>query len=207
MLCDICKKNDATVHLTQIVEGKMLKVDVCELCAKAKGVHDTEGFSPSDLLLGLGAAEEMKIEGGGVRCATCGFTQADFKKTGRLGCSACWETFVEGLGSLLKAMHKGDHHVGKVPSRAAHSIVLSEKIRGLTDELDQAVRSEKRAAVVLRGRAETMHTVHVLVSVSMEGSTPHRAEVRALEEVREALVRQKLKHCKAVSAKVISRRA
>ena len=143
MLCDICKKNDATVHLTQIVEGKMLKVDVCEMCAKAKGVHDTEGFSPSDLLLGLGAAEEMKIEGGGVRCAACGFTQADFKKTGRLGCTACWETFAEGLGSLLKAMHKGDHHVGKIPSRAAHSIALSEKIRGLTEELDQAVRSEK----------------------------------------------------------------
>jgi protein arginine kinase activator len=34
MLCDICKKSEATVHLTQIVDGKMLKVDLCESCAK-----------------------------------------------------------------------------------------------------------------------------------------------------------------------------
>lgn len=143
MQCDICKKTDATVHLTQIVEGKMLKVDLCEACAKAKGVHDTEGFAPSDLLLGLGAADEMKTEGPSVKCSVCGFTQVDFKKTGRLGCGACWEAFQEGLASLLKAMHKGERHVGKVPSRAAHTIELSEKIRELSGDLEKAVRSEK----------------------------------------------------------------
>ena len=44
MLCDICKKAEATVHLTQIVEGKMLKVDLCESCAKEKGVQEAAGF-------------------------------------------------------------------------------------------------------------------------------------------------------------------
>jgi len=95
------------------------------------------------LLLGLGAADEMKVEGGTVRCPVCGFTQADFKKTGRLGCSACWDAFAEGLASLLKAMHKGERHVGKVPSRAAHTMALSEQIRGLNEALDKAVHSEK----------------------------------------------------------------
>ena len=45
MVCDICKKADATVHLTQIVEGKMLKVDLCESCTKEKGVEEAAGFS------------------------------------------------------------------------------------------------------------------------------------------------------------------
>ena len=36
MLCDICKTNEATVHLTQIAEGKVTKADLCEACAKAK---------------------------------------------------------------------------------------------------------------------------------------------------------------------------
>jgi protein arginine kinase activator len=93
MVCDICKKADATVHLTQIVEGKMLKVDLCESCSKEKGVQEAAGFSLADLLVGLGAAEEMKSESPGAQCPVCGFTQVDFKKTGRLGCSACWETF------------------------------------------------------------------------------------------------------------------
>src|ERR1035441_9574031 len=125
MVCDICKKLEATVHLTQIVEGKMLKVDLCEACSKAKGVQESAGFSLADLLVGLGSAEEIQAESPDVRCPVCGFTQADFKKTGRLGCSACWETFEAGLSSLLKAMHKGDHHVGKVPSKAMHTLALN----------------------------------------------------------------------------------
>lgn len=143
MQCDICKKAEATVHLTQIVEGKMLKVDLCESCAKEKGVQEAAGFSLADLLVGLGAAEEMKIESPGAQCPVCGFTQADFKKTGRLGCSACWETFEAGLASLLKAMHKGDHHVGKVPTKAMHTLALNGKIQELAEQLEKAVREEK----------------------------------------------------------------
>ena len=143
MQCDICKKAEATVHLTQIVEGKMLKVDLCESCAKEKGVQEAAGFSLADLLVGLGAAEEMKVESPGAQCPICGFTQADFKKTGRLGCSACWETFEAGLASLLKAMHKGDHHIGKVPTKAMHTLALNGKIQELAEQLEKAVREEK----------------------------------------------------------------
>ena len=87
MLCDICKQNVATVHLTQMVEGKTKKVDLCEACSKEKGVDDPTGFSLADLLLGLGAAQEMAqaAAGSDLKCPACGFTQADFKKTGRLG--------------------------------------------------------------------------------------------------------------------------
>ena len=143
MLCDICKKAEATVHLTQIVDGKMLKVDLCESCAREKGVQEAAGFSLADLLVGLGAAEEIKVESPGAQCPVCGFTQADFKKTGRLGCSACWETFEAGLASLLKAMHKGDHHIGKVPAKAMHTLAVSGKVRELSERLEKAVREEK----------------------------------------------------------------
>lgn len=144
MLCDICKKNEATIHLTQIVDGKKLqKADLCESCAKDKGVQDPTGFSLGDLLGDFAAGGEIKTEAEGARCPECGFSQADFKKTGRLGCAACWETFEPGLASLLKAMHKGTRHVGKVPMKAAHTIAISEKIQELTEELEKAVRSEK----------------------------------------------------------------
>src|SRR5207302_3395068 len=114
MNCDVCKQNPATVFLTQIVDGKMQKVNLCESCSKEKGVTDPTGFALADLLLGLGAAQA--IEGGNSvqKCPTCGFSQQDFKKTGRLGCPACYDTFAEGLQSLLKGMHKGTAHHGKV---------------------------------------------------------------------------------------------
>ena len=65
MLCDICKQNVAKVHLTQIIEGKTKKVDLCEACSKAKGIDDPKGLALADLLLGLGASQEMEQASGG----------------------------------------------------------------------------------------------------------------------------------------------
>ena len=151
MLCDVCKCNDATVFLTQIVDGKMQKVNLCEACSKDKGVQDPTGFALADLLLGIGAAEEIEKGAPSARCPVCGFTQADFKKTGRLGCSSCYTAFGEGLASLLKAMHKGTEHVGKLPMRAQRTLALSDKMKRLTESLRKAVEEENyEAAASLR---------------------------------------------------------
>lgn len=142
MICDVCKNQQATVFLTQIVEGKMQKVNLCEACSKEKGVTDPTGFQLADLLLGLGAAQEIERGGGSQKCTVCGFSHADFKKTGRLGCSSCYETFGEGLGSLLKGMHKGTSHSGKVPSRLLRSIERESHLKTLQRELRKAVSEE-----------------------------------------------------------------
>jgi protein arginine kinase activator len=144
MLCMFCKQNPAKVHLTQIVGDKIQKVDLCEDCAKQKGVNDPAGFSLADLLLGLGASQEIAQATGGseVKCPNCGFTQADFKKAGRLGCSQCYATFAEGLDALLKSMHKGTRHVGKVPMALRQSRDLNERLKTLQKRLDKAVTAE-----------------------------------------------------------------
>jgi protein arginine kinase activator len=140
----ICKEKDAKVHLTQIVGDKMQKVDLCEDCAKTKGVNDPAGFSLADLLLGLGASKEIEENAGGeeLKCNVCGFTQADFKKAGRLGCSECYVTFGEPLHALLKSMHKGTHHIGKVPQVLQKSRDLNDRLRTLQKKLDKAVAAE-----------------------------------------------------------------
>jgi len=144
MLCMICKQKAAQVHLTEIVDDKMRKVDLCEDCAKHKGVNDAPGFAIADLLLGLGAAQELAQAAGGeeIRCPACGFTQADFKKAGRLGCSKCYTAFAEGLESLLKTMHKGTKHVGKTPRSLRQGRDLADQLRQLQKKLDRAVTDE-----------------------------------------------------------------
>jgi protein arginine kinase activator len=142
MHCDVCKTNQATVFLTQIVDGKMQKVNLCEACSKEKGVTDPTGFALADLLLGLGAAQEMERGGAVQKCPACGFSQADFKKTGRLGCATCYTTFADGLATLLKGMHKGTDHVGKVPARLAKSIEREVQLKNLQRDLKKAVASE-----------------------------------------------------------------
>lgn len=154
MLCDLCKQKVATVHLTEIIEGKTKKIDLCEECSKAKGVDDPTGFSLVNLLMGLGAAQEPEgtsTGGQGVSCPACGFTQADFKKTGRLGCADCYQAFAEGLDGLLKTMHKGTRHVGKVPRSQRLGRDLEERVRSLQKRLEKAVNEEDyEQAAVLR---------------------------------------------------------
>jgi protein arginine kinase activator len=144
MLCCVCKQKEATVHLTQIAGEKMHKVDLCEECAKDKGVNDPAAFSLADMLLGLGVSQEMEEAAGGaeLKCPQCGFTQADFKKAGRLGCAHCYETFSEGLENLLKTMHKGTRHKGKIPLALRGSQSLREKLAALQKKLEKAVQDE-----------------------------------------------------------------
>ena len=143
MLCCICKEKEATVHLTKIAGDKMQKVDLCEECAKSKGRERPDrllarrtccsGWAPPRKL-SRPAAET------GLKCPACGFTQADFKKAGRLGCAECYETFAEPLEGLLKTMHKGTRHVGKVPESLRQSRDLSDRLKQLAEETRQGHR-------------------------------------------------------------------
>lgn len=161
MLCMICKENEAKVHLSQVVEGKVRKVDLCESCAAEKGVDDEMGFSLADLLMGLGAGEQLAADGDGdaseeqseprsdeesstdqSKCPKCGFSQADFKKTGRLGCPECYAHFEKGLSSMLKGMHKGLRHTGKVPHQPRPPRPLASQIQKLQQQLEAAVTVE-----------------------------------------------------------------
>jgi len=144
-----------------------------EECASNKGVNDAAAFSFADLLLGLGASQEMEQASGGpdLRCPKCGFSQADFKKAGRLGCPECYDTFADGLESLLKSMHKGTQHVGKNPSQSSRQTHdLNERLKDLQRKLDQAVASEdfEEAAVV---RDEIKLTKNKLAELST--AVPH----------------------------------
>ena len=143
----------------------MQKVNLCDACSKEKGVQDPTGFALADLLLGIGAAEEIEKGAPTQKCPVCGFTQADFKKTGRLGCSACYVTFAEGLSSLLKAMHKGTEHVGKLPERAQRAMELSDRVRTLTKNLEKAVAEENyETAASLRDQIKQLE--HELTSAT-----------------------------------------
>ena len=144
MQCCLCKEKPATVHLTQIVGEKMQKLDLCEDCAKAKGINDPTSFAMADLMLGLGASQELDPSAGivEIKCPRCGFSQADFKKSGRLGCPECYQTFAEGLSGLLKSMHKGTRHTGKAPEALRQSRDNMDRLKTLQKKLAKAVEIE-----------------------------------------------------------------
>lgn len=148
--CNLCN-NLASVHLTQILNNKIHKVDLCESCAQAKGVTDPNGFSLADLLVKNPLEPEKQV--GLLKCPTCGFTQNDFRKLGRLGCPECYGVFDPLLSPVLENMHKGTAHKGKVPEKAVQRRSVEEELNQLEEEIQAAIKSERyEDAATIRDR-------------------------------------------------------
>lgn len=149
MKCKFCNKS-ATVHLSQIVENKVHKIDLCEECAKAKGVDDPVGYSLTDLLAGLGTGKDSSPDEVVIHCPTCNYSQRDFKKSGRLGCPDCYDVFAGNMDEMLRGMHKGTCHKGKAPAQIARSLNVSAKLDSMQRELDASIQREdfERAATL-----------------------------------------------------------
>jgi protein arginine kinase activator len=172
MKCDFCEKK-ATVFLTQLVEGQMKKVCLCDTCAKERGVTDPTGFSLADLLLGglpggpgtAAAGTAVAKPGNGRKCVTCDFTLDDLKRVRRFGCSDCYATFAEEVSQMVRGMHKGIAHIGKVPEGLMAQQFRAQRIEELRSRLDQAIISESyEEAAGIRDEIRNLDEVKTLQS-------------------------------------------
>jgi len=153
-VCDICGERPAVVHLTQVVDNKTINSHLCEECAAKKGVSEPSppGSLPlADFLATMGEEPTLRPtqESEDVSCPFCGLLASDFKELGRLGCPQCYTTFEPSLRSLLRRIHGGTHHVGKVylPPDPTHR-EREQRLDGLRKKLRRAVEAEdfERAA-------------------------------------------------------------
>ncbi|MEM9445579.1 MAG: UvrB/UvrC motif-containing protein [Verrucomicrobiota bacterium] len=71
-------------------------------------------------------------------CSECGFTNEDLRKTGRLGCSRCYEVFDEMLEDVFNDCQKGNKHHGKIPSGYEDL-----KIKKIKQDLQEAIDDER----------------------------------------------------------------
>lgn len=149
MLCDVCHKIEASVHLTEIINDKVMKLNLCEECAMKKSAEMEEHFGLGELLAGLTEfGESVKAPARGVvkiKCPNCGLTYTDFKRRGRLGCSECYNAFQSKLTPLLKRLHGSEHHVGKVPIKVPNDIKAEavSKLQELRLKLKKAIAIEE----------------------------------------------------------------
>lgn len=129
MICQACKQAEATVHLTQVIGGKIKKLDLCADCAAKYGVDDPAGFSMIEILKKFSGVfesdtdktpEKPPKESTDLKCPVCGYTSQDLVKTGRVGCPACYITFEKELTKALHGMHRGLKHIGKTPSQLVY---------------------------------------------------------------------------------------
>ncbi|MDD5060127.1 MAG: UvrB/UvrC motif-containing protein [Candidatus Omnitrophica bacterium] len=148
MLCDICGKNPATVHLTEIIDEQMNELHLCEDCARNKSQAMEQQFGLSDLLAGMADFQKPateKEEAVNLKCQACGLTYADFKKIGRLGCGECYNVFRKYLAPLLKRIHGSNQHIGKTPLISKPAVKTDKNKAGLQElkiSLQEAIQRE-----------------------------------------------------------------
>jgi protein arginine kinase activator len=142
MLCDICKQKEATVHLTQIINGVKTKLHLCEECAAKHALEMQDPLALEDIAAQLedDLTDEESLPA--KTCPYCHTNLAQIKETLLLGCPKCYDTFKEYLIPLLSKLHKGTEHIGKIPSYLAEKNTKAANPLMLKNALKKAINSE-----------------------------------------------------------------
>ncbi|MBI4557207.1 MAG: hypothetical protein HY706_06450 [Candidatus Hydrogenedentes bacterium] len=120
MLCQKCHKNLATVRYAEVVEGKVADLHLCSECLAKHQNSPATGFelsgaAPSPLKRVPGAAEGAEVLSAQRTCRACGADLREVMKTGKVGCTVCYESFADVLEPLLRGIHTALRHRGKTP--------------------------------------------------------------------------------------------
>jgi len=141
--CQMCGQ-EATVHLTEIVQGKKKEKHFCQECAQQQQILKQQELNLTAILQSVigqhvgGQADELSR----LTCPSCGIKYMEFKAAGRCGCPEDYRVFREPLMPLLERIHRGCRHVGKVPSHAVRHSAVQTELRALRQQLRTAVEQE-----------------------------------------------------------------
>ena len=156
MLCDVCKKREATIHIKEVRNGKVISTNLCPECAKEKelaGGLGAFGFNLAEVIFNVGkggepeaeaAPEEKKEKGPALVCPVCNWNLSKMRKSGgKLGCSRCYTVFSKWVDKAAEQMQRGKVHVGRRPVSSVRTAAsLQMEIDKLQLELVAAVSAE-----------------------------------------------------------------
>ena len=129
MLCQRCKKNTATYHNVEIIDGKRFESHLCEIC------HTAFPEADSGLYEWMFGTPNKKRK----TCPVCGTTFAEYERTGLLGCASCYDIFKEELTPTILRIQGKVEHVGKV-GKNMDELGLHRRLKTLQEQLENALR-------------------------------------------------------------------
>ena len=155
MKCEKCGKNEATVYIKNVINGKQSEMNLCSDCAEAMGVmQNMNPFSAmNDIWSGFfpefGFGESAKLSAG-VKCPVCGMPASEIARTGYMGCSECYKNFSSIISPVVRRIHGDAKHTGKVPGSAGSELAKKRRLAELKKELQESVKREEfeRAAAL-----------------------------------------------------------
>ncbi len=155
MLCQSCKKNEATTHIKRVVNGRIEEYDLCPECAKKMGYTSLFSNFESEWnsLLGSFFGGGLPSRTSATRCKSCGASFSEIAKRGMVGCPDCYETFYEELLPSIKKIHGNTRHNGKFPSSSGRQLAIVNELESMQEQLNEAIaRQEFEKAAELRDK-------------------------------------------------------
>lgn len=175
MICSVCNKNPATIHIQEIVNGVKKAIHLCQDCAAAKGLNipGLEGMKLADFLKNMSSGsnslkplQNPMIPDSAIKtvnifvCPKCGWDSEKMKKTGKLGCPECYYSFKDNLMYSLSVMHRGSIHCGKIPSAVENgrNVIMANLLK-LQKELENHIKNEEyEEAAKVRDKLKDLKT-------------------------------------------------
>lgn len=158
MLCEDCGKNNADIVLTTVIDGESTTRHLCRECVKKYKTGDIQS-----LLAAILSSMAAKTAEKDIACPTCGTTFSEFRRTGMLGCCACYQAFRGELEPLMTRLQGRAQHAGRRPP-------VSEEEQARRDKME-ALRARMEAAVAVE---------------DFETAAVYRDQLRAVSEGKEA---------------------
>lgn len=145
MLCQICKKNEAAVRYTEIVDSSVTEMDICRKCAEMedKGSGGEAGFTSAF----ASVQEKPEVasileEDVAAKCPCCGGSFRHILSDGRLGCAECYVAFRDRLAPVVEKTHGASRHIGKVASRKRDALPVRNRLLRYRSQLRKAIEAE-----------------------------------------------------------------
>ena len=156
MLCQHCKKHEATTVVKTMINGQYTEYRLCPDCAHELGYDTMFPDFAADFggLLSSFFSNALPAVSGATHCKSCGSTLNDIKRTGKVGCADCYETFFSELLPTIRSVPGNTEHKGKRPGDVAYTVSEeqteenADKLAQLKTQLKQAIEKEnfERAA-------------------------------------------------------------
>ena len=123
MLCEHCKKREATVKYVEVINGVKTEHNLCTQCAAHADLGQFSALFEGEFplgkllsgLLGTQETEEEDEKYSGVVCPTCGTTYEEFVKDSRFGCPDCYSVFDLLIHDKIRQLQGNVRHTGKHP--------------------------------------------------------------------------------------------
>ena len=179
MLCDKCKKNEATIHVKKVIGGKIEAIHLCAECAREnedQGNIGALGFNLAEVLFNIGGLENLsphrpapeksddsnKEDDAGFSCPECGWTMEKLQKSnGKLGCPECYKNFAVIIHDAFSRIQRGKVHLGKKPGETkpfnSTAALILEIARGKKELAELVRREEYERAAVCRDKLNELN--------------------------------------------------